>query len=333
MPKHRVIFRADAGKSIGYGHFIRSLALAGYLKDDFDCYFATFNSEEKELTEYQLNEIAKVAKYLPLNADTTEEFNKAFLHALLPSDIVVLDNYFFTTDYQKKIKDKGCKLVSIDDMHDRHFVSDLLISFCPDAEEKFEMEPYTRYLGGFEWVFLRAPFFDTPQPLRNPGKPKRVVVAMGGADPYGLTNKMISILLGIDQNLEIHAILGDTVILNEDFRNTVTAHRRLSAEEIVELFDNCDLGIFPSSTTCFEAFSRNLPVGGGWFVDNQKDFYNYSAEKGLFYPLGCLLDDSEELTDKLRNALNESALTVNCPYDFKTNRQLVIDAFKSLKSK
>ena len=37
--KQRIYFRADAGREIGYGHFIRTLALADMLKDDFDCVF------------------------------------------------------------------------------------------------------------------------------------------------------------------------------------------------------------------------------------------------------------------------------------------------------
>ena len=35
----KIYFRADASATIGYGHFIRTLALADMLKDDFDCTF------------------------------------------------------------------------------------------------------------------------------------------------------------------------------------------------------------------------------------------------------------------------------------------------------
>ncbi|MCM1490141.1 MAG: hypothetical protein NC095_04875 [Muribaculum sp.] len=53
----RIIFRADGGGRTGYGHFIRSLALASYLKDDFDCHFTTYNSVDKIPTDYQFAEI------------------------------------------------------------------------------------------------------------------------------------------------------------------------------------------------------------------------------------------------------------------------------------
>ena len=54
----KIYFRADASSDIGYGHFVRSLALADILKDYFDCYFATIHP-----TEYQLKEISKVCQY------------------------------------------------------------------------------------------------------------------------------------------------------------------------------------------------------------------------------------------------------------------------------
>lgn len=53
----KIYFRADAGAEIGYGHFIRSLALAYMLKDDFDCTFFTV-----EPTPYQIGEMEKVCK-------------------------------------------------------------------------------------------------------------------------------------------------------------------------------------------------------------------------------------------------------------------------------
>ncbi len=41
----RVVLRADAGRGIGFGHFIRTLALAAYLREDFDCVVASRNPD------------------------------------------------------------------------------------------------------------------------------------------------------------------------------------------------------------------------------------------------------------------------------------------------
>ena len=108
MTKRKIYFRADASATIGYGHFIRSLALADMLKNDFDCTFFTTSP-----SPYQIAEMGKVCNYISLNEET--KF-KDFINLLVGDEIVVLDNYFFTTEHQKQIKEKGCKLVCIDDM-------------------------------------------------------------------------------------------------------------------------------------------------------------------------------------------------------------------------
>ena len=122
--KRRIFFRADASPTIGYGHYIRSLALADMLKQDFDCTMFT-----QMPTDYQLREVQSVCSIRYLS-DTDAKFDE-FLDKLHGDEIVVLDNYFFTTDYQRAIKSKGCKLVCIDDMHDKYFVADAIINSAP----------------------------------------------------------------------------------------------------------------------------------------------------------------------------------------------------------
>ena len=101
MKKQRVVLRADADKKTGYGHFIRSLALAGYLKEGFECCFASFNHDLTFLSRYQLTEILKVCVPFIASGKSLEEFNDDFLAQLHPTDVVVLDNYYFTTEYEQ----------------------------------------------------------------------------------------------------------------------------------------------------------------------------------------------------------------------------------------
>ncbi len=329
MKRQRIVFRADGSGTTGYGHFIRSLALASYLKDDYDCHFTTYNSVDHLPTGYQIGEIAKVCDYFPVVGSSLEEANVDFLNKLNPDDIVVLDNYYYTTEYQQAIKDKGCKLVCIDDMHDRHMVCDLLMTACPLKREDFSMESYTRFVGGIEWAFLREPFLK-PAARKGQGKIKQVVIALGGADPFHLTDKIIRAAVSVAPDITIDVMAGDTVVISDDPQNKIRIHRRIDAERIVTLFDDADLGIFPASTVCMEAFSRQLPIAAGYYVDNQEEFYKYGIENNLFAALGCLLDGKEVLTARLRNIIE-----VNRPHsvhmDFKSHRERIIQLFKDLK--
>lgn len=290
--KNRICFRADASSEIGYGHFIRTLALADMLKDDFDCIFYT-----QTPTEYQRREAEKVCELVSL-PDDNSKFQK-FLDCLKGNEIVVLDNYFYTTDYQKAIKSIGCKLVCIDDMHDKYYVADAIVNHGPVTPDQFECEHYTRLYLGEKYKLLRKPFL---QPLKDIKRNNVAIVNLGGADPFQLTNKVVSLLLSLNTPYQVTVILGDTVYLSEENRNKVKVRSRLSAEQMSELFESSAFGILPASTVSLEASSRGLPLLTGYQADNQEEGYKKSVEKRVFIPLGNL----HHLTQKtLRDALSK----------------------------
>lgn len=328
--KQRIILRADASKKTGYGHFVRSLALAGYLKDKFDCYFASYNAVEYHATEYQLNEIDKVCTYLSIDGSTIDEFDENFLSYITSDDIVILDNYYFSTDYQRSIKCKGCRLVCIDDMHNRHMVSDMVMTSCPLTSKDFSLEPYTRFVGGIKWAFLRAPFLNYERKYIRNGEIRNIVLAIGGADPFNLTDKMLGILLDLNPCLKINVIAGDTVSVDEWFKDKVQVFHRISAEEIVDLFDKADLGVFPASTICIEAFACRLPVAVGYYVDNQEKFYINGVEHNCFAPLGCLLDDAEKIKEALRSVIQGNHRPKTVHIDFAKQKQEIVKLFLNL---
>lgn len=292
----RAVLRADAGGATGFGHFVRTVALASCLRDRFECVVASHNPNGV-LSPWQLGEIAAAgAVPMLLGAGTREAFDAAFADALRPDDLVVLDNYYFDTDYQRLVRSRCAALVCIDDEHTRHFVADAVVSFCPLPSERFSLEPYTRYFSGLEWAFLRQPFLSAP-PVRTPvDRPRHIVVAIGGTDPLGLTEKVCGIVADTFPEATIH-LTGD-----RDYGPRTKPHGRLDAAGMAALFDNCDLGIFPASTLCVEAMSRRLPVAAGWFADNQRDFYEAGTSRRWFADLGCLTDAPEEIAARLRAA-------------------------------
>lgn len=310
--KKRILFRADAGAEIGYGHFIRTLALADMLKDDFDCAFYT-----QAPSEYQRKECAKVCPLVELPADETRF--QVFLDGLQGDEIIVLDNYFYTTEYQKAIKDKGCKLVCIDDMHDKHYVADAVVNHGPVTEDEFDCEPYTKLYFGDGYKLLRKPFL---QPLSNKQRNNTAIVNLGGADPFKLTDKVVSLLLQAGTPYHVLVILGDTVYLSEENREKVEVRSRLSAEQIAELFETSAFGILPASTVSIEASSRGLPLLTGYQVDNQEEGYRDSARKGLFIPLGNLHQLTLETLNVALSQLQDFKPVIpdysNVPKNFKT---------------
>lgn len=311
--KRRILFRADAGAEIGYGHFIRTLALADMLKDDFECVFYT-----QSPTEYQRNEAEKICKLVSLPADETRF--QLFLDLLKGNEIVVLDNYFYTTDYQKAIKAKGCKLVCIDDMHDKHYVADVVINHGPVTADEFDCEPYTMLCLGDDYKLLRRPFL---APLSNRKRKHSAVINLGGADPFKLTDKVVSLLIQANTDYHIVVILGDSVFLSDENRDRIEVKRKLSAEKMAELFETSEFGILPGSTVSIEAMSRALPILMGYQIDNQEEGYNKLSISGRFIPLGNL----HNLNLKTLKAAIEQ-LKVFKPYRLDTSK--ISDNFKTM---
>ncbi|MBK5203130.1 MAG: UDP-2,4-diacetamido-2,4,6-trideoxy-beta-L-altropyranose hydrolase [Prolixibacteraceae bacterium] len=274
MNKCTIIFRADGGSDIGMGHFIRTLSLAEMLKDNFYCIFAT-----RKPTEYQIEEIKKTCdKRIDLPED--DSHFKIFLNYLKGDEIVVLDNYYYSTEYQRQIKDKGCKLVCIDDLHDKHYIADIVINYTITDKKLFSTEPYTKLLTGFSYALLRKEFLQSKSERKIKEKFKHVFICIGGSDFNNLTCKFLDDLNKIDQIKEITIVTGNaynyTHLLTEKVnkyscKKAIKLYHNITAGELITEMDKADFGIVPCSTVLFETISRKLPVIIGFYVDNQKE--------------------------------------------------------------
>ncbi|MDD2205264.1 MAG: UDP-2,4-diacetamido-2,4,6-trideoxy-beta-L-altropyranose hydrolase [Bacteroidales bacterium] len=282
MNNRKIFFRADAGNQIGYGHFIRSLALADMLKEEFDCTFFT-----QTPTDYQKREASQVCPLVELPADD-RKFD-LFLDKLTGDEIVVLDNYFFTTDYQRAIKAKGCKLVCIDDMHNKHYVADVVINHGIANKDVFDVEPYTRLCLGLDWALLRRPFLEAAKHISERTYSKeiqKVAVCFGGSDTLHLTEQTIRQLLQNPAIIQIDAIVGNHFTGFDEFTDTcVRFHQNISAQEVANIFWNCDLAIVSASSVCIEALACGAKVAAGWYVENQREFYEYLENNNIIIPL------------------------------------------------
>lgn len=283
MSKRKLYIRADANSKIGYGHFIRSLALADILKESFEITFFT-----SDPNEYQKKEINKICQWQSLKENT--KFAD-FLDILEGNEIVILDNYFYSTQYQIDIKNKGCKLVCIDDPHGIYYVCDLLIGhgFCLTSD--FNCSSSTIVKTGIEWTLLRKPFLCATKfySKRN----NDIVINFGGADPFHDTEKIVGYILNLKLPYNIKVILGDTTYLSESKRSQVSVLHNLDASQMASLFDLSAFGIFTASTVCLEGLSRGLPMLVGYDIENQLRGYQLMKSKNIISPLGNLLNIKE----------------------------------------
>lgn len=287
MNRRKIYFRADASANIGYGHFIRTLALADMLKDDFDCTFFTTSP-----SAYQIEEIEKVCGYISLNEETKFEH---FINLLVGDEIVVLDNYFFTTEYQSTIKAKGCKLVCVDDLHNRHFVSDVVLNPALLSTSEYDVEPYTKLCLGLEYALLRKPFMKQGNNVEKVYG--RWLLAFGGSDFDNMTEKYLSFLQGDSRVKDVTVIIGDAYRYYDNLKNYTKAsiYKNLPAEEMSIMMRQAEYAVLPSSTISIEALASGCKVANGYFVDNQIETSLMYKQEGYCVGLGDLREVSNTM--------------------------------------
>lgn len=299
MDKRTIIFRADGGPAIGMGHFIRTLALAEMLNDDFHCVYATRNP-----SQYQIAEIEKTCHSL-IDLPKDESHFDHFLSMLKGDEIVVLDNYYFDTDYQRAIKTKGCKLVCIDDIHDKHFVADIVINHAEGiSAEQYSIEPNTKLLMGYQYALIRKEFRLSQK--QSIDKKYACLVMIGGADPLGITSRIVDILQQFEFDKPIAVVTGVPLQTNFDSTNNqFEFFEKLGAAKVAGLMQNSEFGILPASTVAIEACASRLPFVCGYFVDNQLEMYKSLKKEQLATCVGNFRDlDSGKLLGMLKDLSN-----------------------------
>lgn len=274
----KIYFRADASETIGYGHFIRTLALADMLKEQFDCVYFTTSP-----TNFQINEINKVCNLFILNEENGDQ---VFLDNLHGDEIVFLDNYFFTSEYEKRIKEIGCKLVVLSTPNKHHY-ADIILNFVETDHSKYSVETYSKIISGIEWSLLRQPFLSLQKSYRK--RDNRIVVSFGGTDQFCITEKFIQFLRGYD--IAIVCTSKVSIERRDRFKKSgCKVFVDVDAHTIADLFQRSAYAVLSSSSICLEALACGCKVLSGYYVDNQIQFYKILLKSNCIVGLGNLLD-------------------------------------------
>lgn len=314
MSKQKIIFRADGHSKMGLGHVIRSLALADMLKEEFDVYFCIRNP--LPTLKEQILGVCKEFIELPDTEDDIEEAKKLAQEHLTGNEIVVLDGYHFITEYQKTIKDRGCKLVCIDDIHAYHFVADVVINHAPGIDkDKYSIEDYTQLFLGLDYALLRKPFLEAARKRREIDTFKNIFICFGGSDFNNVTLNVLKSIVETDIDIEVvSVVLGganqNKIKILDYVKNVVkpkiVIHSNLSEEEMCALMEKSQLAIVPASSILYEVVAVKMPVISGYYVENQLEVHNGFKKLGLISSLEDF-NDSENVQSAL------SSLIMNIP--------------------
>lgn len=276
----QLLFRADGNPQIGLGHIMRCLALADMLNGDYAMRFA--------LVEPATN-VCSIIEQAGLSIISLPEADQqnAFLAAIEPDDVVVLDGYAFDEAFQQSVRTRAKKLVFIDDLITGHQVADVLINHAGGVTAaEYDAAPDTQFCLGPHYALLR-PAFLNPAGFGSGPADGPIFVSLGGADPQNISLTVLEAIWQVDATLPVQLVLGPfhpnrTAI--DAFQSqlpNLKILQNLTAQQMVEELTACRLAITACSTIAYEVCAVNRPLITVVTADNQARLAQFLSEEKL----------------------------------------------------
>ena len=270
MKAVEVYIRADANRQIGWGHVIRSGALADALRTRGHRVTWLLKESDGRAEE----NLRRRFRILRLRRELTQE-----IPAVLKREAwLVIDRYGWRAAEHRSFRSGGFKVLAIDDAGPGEFAPDLLLNPNPGAEQiGYRTAPWTRSLLGPRYVLLRREFRQAA-PRSRPGK-NRLLVSFGGGDQWGTAARVCRLL---PQGVEVTVVVGPS---GKSFKGPRIV-RGATAAQMKRLMERSDAAIVPPSSICWELARVGVPAAILGTAENQALVERSLRRRGAAYPLG-----------------------------------------------
>lgn len=269
MQKPELIFRADGNATIGLGHIHRTLAFADHLKDHFAM---TFYSYQADVLVKDL--VTKRGYKLQSLSSPDFERPSVFTEKLPEKSVVVLDGYSFRTDYQKALKENGNKVVVIDDLNQWENVADAVINHGYSGTE-YNISPSSKLYAGLSYAIIKPEILNAE---RTPSKTSnnRILVCIGGTDPDGYSEKIVSSLLKETDKLislltyPLNPAFKELERLASENNTRLKLFHSLDTNALIQLIRENDMAVLQPSNIALEAMAIGIHISLIQTAENQK---------------------------------------------------------------
>lgn len=298
-----VCIRVDGSLEIGTGHIIRCLALADELSHrGFKTIFCTRDYDSKLIEKIKSRGfvLSVISATLSMEEDMSYFTTLSKKH---DADVVVTDNYHIMDDYLKYLKQNLRVLVSIDDIAETYFYSDILINQNIYATKEIyhgKIVNGTKLLLGPRYAILGPEFCKYHSLEREFGAVKNILITLGGVDLKNQTLKALRALDKVEEDFFITAVIGvsnshmdELIAFTKSSQKTIKILRNVN--DMAELMHNADIAISASGTTSWELCCTGLPNIMMALADNQREVGEKLADIGISINLGWFKDVSETM--------------------------------------
>ncbi len=337
--------RADANKNIGTGHVMRCLSVAAALRElkEEVCFILADENATGLLTEKGFSYKVLGTSYDNMEGELLQLCK--WLKEEKPR-LLLIDSYFVTKAYLEQVG-RYVKTAYIDDVNAFSYPVDVLINYniygdmLPYGEQwedkwQAEGEPEKsgapknmKFLLGTAYAPLRQEFCDVEYEIRK--EARHVLITTGGGDFYNLAGRILEEALrhGEAEKLHYHVVSG---VFNRHFnflkeleKKHDNIHIHQNVAKMSELMQACDVAIAAGGSTLYELCAVGLPILCFSFAQNQEMAVQTFVQKGLTAFGGNYLEEKEQMTERLIQALAELAGSYEARYAFGQKAKALVD--------
>lgn len=286
----------EGGKSIGYGHLSRCIALYDEIQS---------RSIAVELIIY--GDVGNIGLLKGKVFRPEDWINIEYLEKNLSSeDYVIVDSYKADNKHYEKIALKSKRALYIDDNGRIEYPRGIIVNPAIDSSHiDYSYIPEERVLKGSKYVILR-PAFRYIENKKLQENVRRIVVIMGGTDIRNITTNIINNICEVNQNIIFDVVVDafqfEKLSSINELKN-VNYHKDLSEIEMKQIMLSADMAISAAGQTIYELIATQTPFIAIQVAENQQNNINSLKEQ---LPSQIVLRyDDENFIEKLQEKFLE----------------------------
>lgn len=280
-----VLFCCDASPQKGLGHLQRCMVLAKAFVEAGGRAFILCNGVVDPALFQPLSIGLRV---LELSSEQ-EAQQLAELVADMQANVLVVDHYRATPEYQQMLRSLGLPWLQFDYRHAFDIQARWVVNinpFAQPADYASITRPECTLLLGPRFAILRSEFASAE--TRPVGPLRRALIMLGGGDDAGLAEKFADWLS--DASVRICVV---TTRANPGTRRLLSYAARsahvevlIEPDDIATLMSNSDVAICAGGTTTFELVSQGVPFLSVALADNQIELCKAWQARGVGIYMG-----------------------------------------------
>jgi UDP-2,4-diacetamido-2,4,6-trideoxy-beta-L-altropyranose hydrolase len=261
-----VVVITGASRRVGFGHLRRCLTLCEALKRrGTDSFFVLSEADSGAMAWMKQRGLPHCRA--PLS-------NPAAIAALCKkrdASVAIVDTYDSSASLLNRLLASGLPVLVIDDLANRRLPSTWLTnSAIPRGPGAYRRLTKGKLLLGPRYALLRREFAGVARATAAKSA-KKVLIAIGGSDPRGLTPALLEALAGTGEKLHIRAVMGPLSKSDLGFKSLGNCRTEIlrDVRSMVRLMRWADVAVAGGGQTLFELAAAGCPCVAMRIAPNQ----------------------------------------------------------------